>query len=106
MLKEDYQTIGEAMISGGVDNMEKYKYMMGQVHACKKISQEISNLRIKRSKQMSKNQTLETSSNSTSKIKSALLDKYDDEYKKEVDGYERLKTKESENYQNQLDGEY
>ena len=44
MLKEDYQTIGEAMISGGVDNMEKYKYMMGQAHACKKISQEISNL--------------------------------------------------------------
>ena len=36
MLKEDYQTIGEAMISGGVDNMEKYKYMMGQAHACKK----------------------------------------------------------------------
>ena len=45
---------------------------------------------------MSKNQTLETSSNSTPKIKSALLDKYDNEYKKEVDGYERLKTKESE----------
>lgn len=44
MLKEDYQTIGEAMISGAVDNMEKYKYMMGQAHACKKISQEISNL--------------------------------------------------------------
>ena len=44
MLKEDYQTIGEAMVSGGVDNMEKYKYMMGQAHACKKISQEISNL--------------------------------------------------------------
>ena len=29
MLKEDYQTIGEAMISGGVDNMEKYKYIYG-----------------------------------------------------------------------------
>ena len=29
------------------------------------------------------------------KVKSALLDKYDDDYKKEVDGYERLKTKES-----------
>ena len=44
MLKEDYQTIGEAMISGGVDNMEKYKYMMGQAHAYLKISQDISNL--------------------------------------------------------------
>ena len=28
-------------------------------------------------------------------IKSALLDKYDDDHKKEIDGYERLKTKES-----------
>jgi hypothetical protein len=28
-LKESYQNIGDAMISGGIDNMEKYKYMMG-----------------------------------------------------------------------------
>ena len=27
-----------------VDNMEKYKYMMGQAHAYYKISQDISNL--------------------------------------------------------------
>jgi hypothetical protein len=32
------------MIGGGIDNMEKYKYMMGQAHAFLKISQEISNL--------------------------------------------------------------
>ena len=32
------------MIAGGVDNMEKYKYMMGQAHAYLRISQEISNL--------------------------------------------------------------
>ena len=32
------------MISGGVDNMEKYKYMLGQAHAYEYISQEISNL--------------------------------------------------------------
>ena len=43
-LKEQYQQIGDAMISGSVDNMEKYKYMMGQAHAYLKISQEISNL--------------------------------------------------------------
>ena len=43
-LKESYQTIGDSMISGTVDNMEKYKYMMGQAHAYLKISQEISNL--------------------------------------------------------------
>ena len=43
-LKENYQQIGDAMISGSVDNMEKYKYMMGQAHAYYKISQDISNL--------------------------------------------------------------
>ena len=43
-LKESYQSIGDNMIGGGIDNMEKYKYMMGQAHAYLKISQEISNL--------------------------------------------------------------
>ena len=43
-LKEAYQQIGDAMIAGTVDNMEKYKYMMGQAHAYYKISQDISNL--------------------------------------------------------------
>ena len=43
-LKELYQQVGDAMIAGGVDNMEKYKYMMGQAHAYYKISQDISNL--------------------------------------------------------------
>ena len=43
-LKESYQQIGDAMIAGGIDNMEKYKYMMGQAHAYLKISQDISNL--------------------------------------------------------------
>mgnify|MGYP003137050534 CR=1 FL=1 len=43
-LKEQYQSIGDAMIAGGIDNMEKYKYMMGQAHAYLKISQDISNL--------------------------------------------------------------
>ena len=35
-----------------------------------------------------------TSSTSNEKTKPALLDKYADDHKKEVDGYERLKTKE------------
>ena len=43
-LKEEYQRIGDSMIAGSVDNMEKYKYMMGQAHALYKISQDISNL--------------------------------------------------------------
>jgi hypothetical protein len=43
-IRELYQNVGESMISGGVDNMEKYKYMLGQAHAYQYISQEISNL--------------------------------------------------------------
>ena len=43
-LKQSYQDIADIMIGGGIDNMEKYKYMMGQAHAYLKISQEISNL--------------------------------------------------------------
>ena len=43
-LKDLYQNIGDSMIGGGVDNMEKYKYMLGQAHAYQYISQEISNL--------------------------------------------------------------
>ena len=43
-LKQLYQNIGDSMISGGVDNMEKYKYMLGQAHAYEYTSQEISNL--------------------------------------------------------------
>ena len=43
-IKEAYQQIGDSMIAGGIDNMEKYKYMMGQAHAYLKISQDISNL--------------------------------------------------------------
>ena len=36
--------IQETMMGGGVDNMEKYKYMLGQAHAYSIILQEISNL--------------------------------------------------------------
>ena len=38
------QQIGDALIGGGVDSMEKYKYMLGQAHAYQLIIQEISNL--------------------------------------------------------------
>ena len=38
------QQIGDSMMSGGVDSMEKYKYMLGQAHAYQLIIQEISNL--------------------------------------------------------------
>tara|TARA_R100000935_G_scaffold8331_1_gene17594 strand:+ start:627 stop:866 length:240 start_codon:yes stop_codon:yes gene_type:complete len=38
------QQIGDNMMTGGVDTMEKYKYMLGQAHAYQLILQEISNL--------------------------------------------------------------
>ena len=44
MIKEKYQNISESMMAGTVDNMEKYKYMLGQAHTCITILQEISNL--------------------------------------------------------------
>ena len=44
ILRDNYQQIGENFLAGGVDNMEKYKYMLGQAHAYQYIDQEISNL--------------------------------------------------------------
>ena len=44
LLKDKYHNIGESMMAGTVDNMEKYKYMLGQAHTCITILQEISNL--------------------------------------------------------------
>ena len=38
------QQIGDSMMSGGVDSMEKYKYLLGQAQAYQLINQEISNL--------------------------------------------------------------
>ena len=44
-LKENLQSIGDAMLTGsGVDNHEKYKYLLGQAHATQLTLQEISNL--------------------------------------------------------------
>ena len=38
------QQIGDSMSTGGLDSMEKYKYMLGQAHAYQIVVQEISNL--------------------------------------------------------------
>ena len=44
ILQNNLQRIGDNMISGGVDNMEKYQYMLGQARAYQYMLQEISNL--------------------------------------------------------------
>ena len=43
-IKATKESITEAMLAGAVDNMEKYRYMLGQAHAYELILQEISNL--------------------------------------------------------------
>ena len=44
ILQDNLQRVGDAMISGGVDNMEKYQYMLGQARTYQYMHQEISNL--------------------------------------------------------------
>ena len=44
IMRDNLQTVGETMIGGGVDNMEKYQYMLGQARTYQLILQEISNL--------------------------------------------------------------
>ena len=45
ILQDNLQRVGDTMISGGIDNMEKYQYMLGQARAYQYTLQEISNLR-------------------------------------------------------------
>ena len=44
VMRHNLQRVGDAMISGGVDNMEKYQYMLGQARTYQYLLQEISNL--------------------------------------------------------------
>ena len=44
IIQDNLQRVGDAMISGGVDNMEKYQYMLGQARTYRYMLQEISNL--------------------------------------------------------------
>jgi len=44
IMQDNLQRVGDTMISGGIDNMEKYQYMLGQARAYQYMLQEISNL--------------------------------------------------------------
>ena len=44
LIQDNLQRVGDTMISGGIDNMEKYQYMLGQARAYQYALQEISNL--------------------------------------------------------------
>ena len=44
IIKMRHDDVVSAMASGGVDNMEKYQYMLGQIRTYQYLSQEISSL--------------------------------------------------------------
>ena len=44
IVNERHQDIITTMVSGAVDNMEKYNYMLGQIRTYQYLSQEISTL--------------------------------------------------------------
>ena len=44
IIRMRHDDVVSAMASGGVDNMEKYQYMLGQVRTYQYLSQEISSL--------------------------------------------------------------
>ena len=44
LMRDNLQKVGDVLISGCVDNMEKYQYMLGQARTYQLMLQEISNL--------------------------------------------------------------
>jgi len=44
LLDELIENNANVLIGGGVDNMEKYNYILGKIHVLDQIKQEISNL--------------------------------------------------------------
>ena len=44
LINDRHQDVVTTMVSGAVDNMEKYNYMLGQIRTYQYINQEISNL--------------------------------------------------------------
>ena len=44
LLDESIDNNSSVLLSGGVDNMEKYQYILGKIHTLNQIKQELSNL--------------------------------------------------------------
>jgi len=57
LITQRYEDIVAALTSGGVDNMEKYNYMLGQIRTYQYIIQEISSL-LKQKEQNDKDGTI------------------------------------------------
>jgi len=43
-LRDNYQSVGDAMIAGGCTSMENYKYMLGQAHAYQSIDTALTDI--------------------------------------------------------------
>ena len=44
LLDELIENNANVLVAGGVDNMEKYNYILGKIHSLDQIKQELSNL--------------------------------------------------------------
>ena len=77
------------MIAGGVDNMEKYKYMLGQAHAYQYISQEISNL-LNKKEQKNEQGTIIDLEKEVPKLRNALEEKYKEQKVESVEEVKRV----------------
>ena len=93
------QQIGDNMITGGVDSMEKYKYLLGQAQAYQIISQEISNLLKEDEKEPNDGNVIDIKGSTKTKL--ALQEKYDQE-KKEQSHAKRLDENNIKEVENQL----
>ena len=47
LIKDRLQSVGDTMITGGVDNMEKYQYMLGQARTYQYLLQVKEQTRLK-----------------------------------------------------------
>ena len=43
-LRDNYQSVGDAMIAGGCTSMENYKYMLGQAHAYQSMDSALTDI--------------------------------------------------------------
>ena len=77
-MKATKESLSEAMLAGAVDNMEKYRYMLGQAHAYEIILQEISNLLKPKEQKDEQGNVIDIGQGST-KIKLGLEAKYEEE---------------------------
>jgi hypothetical protein len=66
IIKMRHDDVVSALVSGGVDNMEKYQYMLGQIRTYQYLNQEISTLLNKKEQNESEGTVISIKSKDTS----------------------------------------